>query len=99
MSLIAEGHNLFVIDIDYIVPLEQVEPHMDGHLAFVNKGYDKGLFLATGPKVPRTGGVILAQSTTKEEIEKLIAEDPFHQHNLARFRVTEFHPRRTVEGF
>jgi len=40
--------------------------------------------------VPRTGGIILALGKSKEEIEQIIREDPFHIHNLATFTITEF---------
>tara|TARA_R110002096_G_scaffold215341_3_gene403223 strand:+ start:247 stop:546 length:300 start_codon:yes stop_codon:yes gene_type:complete len=98
MSLIASGNNLFILDVTYIVPLEQAEPLLEDHMAFVNKYYEQGFFLASGPKVPRTGGVILAASDCREKIETLLKEDPFVIHNIAQYSVTEFHPRRTVDG-
>lgn len=98
MSLIAPDNNIFILDVEYIVPLEQAEPFLDAHMQFINKYYEAGLFLASGPKVPRTGGIVLAQSNSRSEIEALLKEDPFVEHNVARYTVTEFHPRRTVEG-
>lgn len=99
MSLIPEGNNIFVIDLEYIVPIEEVEPLMAGHMAFVNSCYEKNIFLASGPKVPRTGGVVLAVSDSREKIEGLLTEDPFHEAGVVRYMVTEFYPRRTVDGF
>ncbi len=98
MSLIQENQNIFIIDLEYIVELEQVEPHLQAHLDFMDQCYDTGLFLASGAKVPRTGGIILAASDSRDEIESLLAKDPFSIHKLARYTVTEFHPRRKVEG-
>ncbi|MBL4639910.1 MAG: hypothetical protein JKY57_05210 [Kordiimonadaceae bacterium] len=99
MPLIPEGCNLFIVDLEYTAPLEQIEPLMAEHMVFVNKGYETGLFLASGPKVPRSGGIILAVSNSKEKLEKLLEEDPFHTQGVVRYSVTEFHPRRTVAGF
>lgn len=98
MALIVSGNNLFVLDIEYIVPLEKAEPWLEEHMAFINKYYEKGFFLASGPKVPRTGGIILASSDTREKIEALLNDDPFVAHAIARYSVTEFHPRRTAAG-
>lgn len=98
MSLITAGNNLFILDVEYIVTLEEAAPFLDAHMAFVGTYYEKGFFMASGPKVPRTGGVILAQASSKEAIEALVQEDPFIQHKVARYTITEFHPRRTVEG-
>lgn len=96
MTRLVEGATLFVIDIEYIVPLDQVDPHLDAHLDFVNRCYDDGCFLASGPKNPRSGGIILATAASKEAIENLIKEDPFHAHQLADFTITEFMARRVA---
>jgi uncharacterized protein YciI len=81
---------MFVINLNYIVPLEQLDGHMGDHVKFLNKYYKENVFVASGRKVPRTGGIILAMGKTKEEIEEIIKEDPFHIHKLAEFTVTEF---------
>ena len=81
---------MFVIDLTYVVPLEKLDAHMNEHVKFLKKYYDKNIFLASGRKVPRTGGIILALASSKEEIEKIIAEDPFYFLNLAEFKITEF---------
>lgn len=81
---------MFVINLHYIVPLEQVDAHMGDHMKFLNKYYKENVFVASGRKVPRTGGIILAIGKTKEEIEEIIKEDPFYSHKLAEFTVTEF---------
>lgn len=99
MPLIPDGQNLFVIDLEYIVPLEEVEPLMAGHMAFVNKCYENKIFLASGPKVPRTGGMVLAVAESRAVIEALIKEDPFHAENAVCYTITEFVPRGTAEGF
>jgi uncharacterized protein YciI len=81
---------MFVINLNYIVPLEQLDAHMGDHMKFLNKYYKENVFVASGRKVPRTGGIILAMGKTKEEIEDIIKEDPFYIHKLAEFTVTEF---------
>lgn len=81
---------MFIINLTYIVPLETLDEHMADHVAFLRKYYAKNVFVASGRKVPRTGGVILALAKSKEEVEKIIREDPFHKHRLAEFSITEF---------
>lgn len=81
---------MFIIDLKYIVPLEQLDLHMADHVAFLRKYYKQNLFVASGRKVPRTGGIILAMGPSKEHIEGVIQEDPFYIHKLAEFTVTEF---------
>lgn len=81
---------MFIINLNYIVPLEQLDAHMADHVKFLQKYYKQNVFVASGRKVPRTGGIILALASSKEEMEKIIMEDPFYTHKLAEFTITEF---------
>ena len=81
---------MFIINLTYIVPLEQIDAHMTEHVKFLRKYYKQNVFVVSGRKVPRTGGVILALANSTEEVEKIIQEDPFHIHALAEFTITEF---------
>jgi uncharacterized protein YciI len=81
---------MFIINLHYIVPLEELDAHMAAHVKYLKKYYAADVFLMSGRKVPRTGGVIIAQADSKEILEKIIAEDPFFQHKLAEFTITEF---------
>lgn len=81
---------MFIINLNYIVPLEKLDSHMGDHVKFLRSYYKKNVFVASGRKVPRTGGIILALAKSKEEVEKIISEDPFYIHKLADFSITEF---------
>jgi uncharacterized protein YciI len=81
---------MFIIDLTYIRPLKEIDAHMTPHVKFLQKYYQKNMFVASGRKVPRTGGIILALADSKEEVEQIISEDPFHIHKLADFTITEF---------
>ena len=81
---------MFIIDLTYIVPLEELDEHMAAHVECLDKYYKKNVFVASGRKVPRTGGIILALADSIEEIGKIITEDPFHKHQLAQFNITQF---------
>ena len=81
---------MFVIDLTYIVPLEELDEHMADHVKYLRKYYKKNVFVASGRKVPRNGGIILALAESKEAVEKIIKEDPFYKLELAEFTITEF---------
>ncbi len=98
MSLISEGQNIFVIDIEYLVPLEKVEPHLAEHKEFLKRNYAAKNFLMSGAKVPRTGGVIIAVSENRQKLEQLLAEDSFNIHGIARYTITEFLPGTLAIG-
>lgn len=81
---------MYIIDLTYIVPLDQLDAHMTAHVKYLHKYYKENKFVASGRKVPRTGGIILALANSREEVDQIIAEDPFYIHELAEFNVTEF---------
>jgi len=81
---------MFVVDLNYIAPLEAIDAAMADHMKFLNKHYKLNAFIASGRKVPRTGGIILVLAKTREEVESIINEDPFIKNKLAEYRITEF---------
>lgn len=81
---------MFIINLNYIVPLDDLDRHMKAHVVFLKKYYRENKFVASGRKVPRTGGIILAVAESREEVENIIQEDPFYIHKLAEFTITEF---------
>lgn len=81
---------MFIINLNYIVPLEKLDAHMTEHVKYLHKYYKQNVFVASGRKVPRTGGIILALAKSREEVDRIINEDPFYIYQLAEFTVTEF---------
>src|SRR5688572_14180926 len=81
---------MFIINLNYIVPLEQLDAHMVEHVKFLKKYYKQNVFIASGRKVPRTGGIILALAKSKAEVEEIMQEDPFCTHRLAEITIIEF---------
>ena len=81
---------MYIINLNYIVPLEKLDAQMTEHVKYLHKYYKQNVFVASGRKVPRTGGIILALAKSKEDVDRIISEDPFYIHKLAEFTVTEF---------
>jgi uncharacterized protein YciI len=81
---------MFVVDLNYIASLEKIDANMGDHMKFLRKYYKLNAFIASGRKVPRTGGIILVLAKSKEEVEKIINEDPFVINKLAEYSITEF---------
>jgi uncharacterized protein YciI len=90
---------MLVITLTYRVGLEQIDAALQDHIAWLDQQYADGVFLASGPRVPRTGGVILAKDVTPAELERILDLDPFQRQGLADYTVTEFVPSRTAPGF
>ncbi|MFI6469568.1 MULTISPECIES: YciI family protein [unclassified Streptomyces] len=81
---------MFIVELTYIVPLERVEEHLADHVAWLDAQYEAGVFIASGRKEPRDGGVILAVGDDRAAIDKIVATDPFNVNDLATYRITEF---------
>jgi uncharacterized protein YciI len=89
---------VYILQLSYIVPLDAVDRVKDEHMAWIATQYDAGRFLASGPKVPRTGGVILARAMPRDELDDVIASDPFSREGVATYDVTEFAAMTVAEG-
>ncbi|MCG2585611.1 YciI family protein [Massilia sp. TS11] len=89
---------MFVIVLHYIQPLDQVTVQLEAHRAYLDRHYAAGNFIASGPQNPRTGGIILARAMARTELDQLLTEDPFHQHDVARYEVIEFTPNKFAPG-
>jgi len=81
---------MFVIELIYKASLTEIDATMAAHVRFLKKYYASGNFLVSGRKIPRDGGIILAVGASRQQIEAIVAEDPFHVHGLADFRIIEF---------
>ncbi|HWT62307.1 MAG TPA: YciI family protein [Ochrobactrum sp.] len=84
---------MFIVNLTYVKPLDEVEKYIAAHREFLDMQYANGIFLASGPKNPRDGGIILVSGdTSRNELETVLDSDPFKHHGLAEYHVTEFTP-------
>ncbi|WP_433944478.1 YciI family protein [Paenibacillus sp. SN-8-1] len=90
---------MFIISLHYLQPLEVVDQYIEEHVQFLEKQYAEKRFIFSGRKVPRTGGVILAKASSREEVEELIQDDPFYKHRVAEYEITEFQITKFDEQF
>ncbi|MCB5180748.1 YciI family protein [Streptomyces antimicrobicus] len=86
---------MFVMELTYTAPIEDVDEHLDAHVAWLDGHYAAGTFLASGRKVPRDGGVIIATGMSRAEIERVAQGDPFVLAGVCAYRITEFIATKT----
>lgn len=80
------------MELTYTSSIEQIDAAVVEHRAFLQKGFDAGMLLMSGPQNPRTGGVILGRAESLESIRAFMLQDPFHVKSLATYRFVEFIP-------
>ena len=85
---------VFVVVLTYTSPLTQVDDLLDAHRSWLDRQYAEGRFLASGPQVSRTGGLILARAESREAVLAVLGTDPFACAGVASYEVVEFAPTR-----
>jgi uncharacterized protein YciI len=89
---------MFIIALTYTAPLARIDAYLAAHRAFLAEQYARGLFLMSGRKEPRDGGIILAHAASRAELDAVLRDDPFHQAGVASYEITEFVPTMTAEA-
>lgn len=90
---------MFIIELTYKVPVATIDAAMATHIDYIDKYYQKGNFLASGRKEPRDGGLIFVKAANRQEVERILAEDPFHQAGLAEYRIIEFKATKKIKAY
>jgi uncharacterized protein YciI len=90
---------MFVVLINFTQPLDMIEQHVADHRHFLSEGYKKNYFVASGPRIPRTGGIIISQLKDREQLETILSNDPYKLRGVAEYEILEFNPIKFHEGF
>ncbi|WP_375603291.1 YciI family protein [Enterobacter hormaechei] len=57
---------------------------------WLKKGYAEGIFLASGRRSPRNGGVILAKCESLASLEECLRKEPFQTLKLSTAEIIPF---------
>jgi uncharacterized protein YciI len=85
---------MILILLRYVKPIEEVEALTAEHRAFVDRLVAEGKLVVSGPRVPRTGGVMLTTFTSEVEAMKRLVDDPFFEHGIAEYEAIPFKPNK-----
>ena len=72
------------------------ESLLSEHYAFMDEQYRHGALVASGPRMPRTGGVIVARGVDVTQVERLLSEEPLARAGIAAYEVIPFTATRAV---
>ncbi len=90
---------LFTVIISYEKPLDDVLKVSDAHREYLDGFLRKGILVASGPMVPRTGGVIWFRNVDRGQVEAMVQDDPYAKAGVASFRILEFEPKKRAPDF
>ena len=80
---------MFVVLLKFSDNRSRAQEFMDGHNAWLKRGFDDGVFLAAGSLQPGLGGGILAHDVSLEELQERVDDDPFVAENVVAAEILE----------
>jgi uncharacterized protein YciI len=86
---------MFVVMLKFSGNKDRAGQFLEGHNAWIKRGFDDGVFLLTGSLQPRLGGGILAHATSLPDLQARVKEDPFVAHGVVTPEIFEIAPVRT----
>ena len=85
---------MFVISLKFSSNKEQASHFLEGHKAWLKRGFDDGVFLLAGNLQPKLGGGIVAHNTALAALQNRVADDPFVAENVVTAEILEITPSK-----
>lgn len=85
---------MFIVFLRFSSNKSKAPDFMDGHMVWLKKGFDDGVFFLAGSITPNAGGGILAVDDSLEAIHKRVEEDPFVKEGIVNPEVIEISPSK-----
>lgn len=68
---------MFVVLLRFTRDSDRAPRFMAGHNEWLRRGFEDGVFLASGKLQPDAGGAILAHGVSQEQLQLRVEADPF----------------------
>ena len=85
---------VFIVLLSFSDNRSSAGQFMEGHNAWIERGFDDGVFMLVGSLQPDKGGAIVAHNTSLSELENRVSEDPFVAENVVTPEILEISPAR-----
>ena len=86
--------SMFVVLLKFAENKGRAGAFMDGHNAWIKRGFEDGVFLLAGSLQPHAGGGILAHNTSLAELQSRVNDDPFVAESVVSSEILEISPSR-----
>jgi len=83
---------MFIILLRFAENRENAGALVEGHKAWLKRGFENGAFLLAGTLGEGQGGAILAGGTSRQDVEALVAEDPFVAEKVVSAEILDWAP-------
>jgi uncharacterized protein YciI len=88
---------MFIVLLRFSTNKGQAGQFMEGHKAWLKRGFDDGVFLLAGSLQPNQGGAIVAHDTSLPDLQRRVDDDPFIAEDVVRAEIIEITPSRADE--
>ncbi|MDA7948145.1 MAG: hypothetical protein MPJ78_11800 [Hyphomicrobiaceae bacterium] len=85
---------MFIVLLRFSANRASAGQFMEGHKAWLKRGFDDGVFLLAGSLQPGLGGGIVAHNVSRETLQARVEEDPFVAEDVVGFEIFEISPSR-----
>lgn len=82
----------FIILIHYLESPARISEIRPRHRKFLEKAYEQGIALFSGPQAGGKGGIIAARGKSFGDVEIFFKDDPYLNENVAKYQIIEFEP-------
>lgn len=89
---------MFIVLLKFSSNKAQAGQFMDGHNAWLKRGFEEGVFLLAGSLQPKLGGAILAHQTTLEQLQARVSADPFVAAEVVAAEIMEVSPSKVADS-
>lgn len=80
---------MYVVLLKFAARRDRAGQLMEGHKAWLQQGFDDGVFLLAGSLLPQLGGAILAQGVSRADLEARVDDDPFVAEQVVTAEILE----------
>ena len=88
---------MFIVLLKFSANKGAAGQYMDGHNAWLKRGFDDEVFLVAGSLQPGQGGGIIAHNLSLEELEQRVKADPFVAEGVVTAEILELDAAKTDE--
>jgi uncharacterized protein YciI len=88
---------MFIVLLKFADNKGQAGHFMEGHKAWIKRGFDDGVFLLVGSLRPDLGGGIVAHNTSLSDLQSRVNADPFVVESVVSAEILEIAPAKTDE--
>ena len=85
---------MFIVLLKFSDNKAEAGQHMDGHNAWIKRGFDDGVFLVVGSLQPNAGGGIVVHNIDRADLEARVSKDPFVAENVVKAEIIEISPAK-----